>query len=79
MATIHVDGKEYEVNGADNLLEACLSLGLDIPYFCWHPALGSVGACRQCAVKQIPKRGRHAWSPRDVLYDTGFRWHLYFH
>lgn len=52
MATIHVDGKEYEVDGATNLLEACLSLGLDIPYFCWHPALGSVGACRQCAVKQ---------------------------
>ncbi|MFD1260181.1 NADH-quinone oxidoreductase subunit NuoG [Entomomonas asaccharolytica] len=52
MAIIHVDGKEYEVNGADNLLQACLSLGLDIPYFCWHPALGSVGSCRQCAVKQ---------------------------
>ncbi|AYC19795.1 NADH-quinone oxidoreductase subunit G [Dickeya dianthicola] len=52
MATIHVDGKEYEVDGADNLLQACLSLGLDIPYFCWHPALGSVGACRLCAVKQ---------------------------
>ena len=52
MATIHVDGKQYEVDGADNLLQACLSLGLNIPYFCWHPALGSVGACRQCAVKQ---------------------------
>lgn len=52
MAIIHVDGKEYEVNGADNLLQACLSLGLDIPYFCWHPALGSVGSCRQCAVTQ---------------------------
>lgn len=52
MATIHVDGKAYEVEGSDNLLQACLSLGLDIPYFCWHPALGSVGACRQCAVKQ---------------------------
>ena len=62
MATIHVDGKTYEVNGADNLLQTCLSLGLDIPYFCWHPALGSVGACRQCAVKQYAnaddKRGR---------------------
>ncbi|MCC2637874.1 MAG: nuoG [Moraxellaceae bacterium] len=62
MATIHVDGKQFEVNGADNLLEACLSLGLDIPYFCWHPAMGSVGACRQCAVKQYAnaddKRGR---------------------
>ena len=62
MATIHVDGKALEVDGADNLLQACLSLGLDIPYFCWHPALGSVGACRQCAVKQFndenDKRGR---------------------
>ena len=52
MATIQVDGKALEVDGSDNLLQACLSLGLDIPYFCWHPALGSVGACRQCAVKQ---------------------------
>ncbi|GEN29606.1 NADH-quinone oxidoreductase [Halovibrio variabilis] len=52
MAIIHVDGQAYEVNGADNLLQACLSLGLDIPYFCWHPAMGSVGACRQCAVRQ---------------------------
>ena len=52
MATIHIDGKQYPVDGGDNLLHACLSLGLDIPYFCWHPALGSVGACRQCAVKQ---------------------------
>ncbi|MBJ7278708.1 NADH-quinone oxidoreductase subunit NuoG, partial [Marinobacter salarius] len=52
MATINVDGQRYTVNGAHNLLQACLSLGLDIPYFCWHPAMGSVGACRQCAVKQ---------------------------
>jgi len=52
MAKIHVEGKVHEVNGADNLLQACLSLGLDISYFCWHPALGSVGSCRQCAVKQ---------------------------
>jgi NADH-quinone oxidoreductase subunit G len=34
-----------------NVLEACLSAQRDIPYFCWHPALGSVGSCRQCAVK----------------------------
>ncbi|EPC00040.1 hypothetical protein L861_07700 [Litchfieldella anticariensis FP35 = DSM 16096] len=52
MATIQVDGRSYEVNEKDNLLQACLTLGFDLPYFCWHPALGSVGACRQCAVKQ---------------------------
>ena len=52
MATIHVDGRDYPVDPSHNLLQACLTLGFDLPYFCWHPALGSVGACRQCAVKQ---------------------------
>ena len=76
MATIHVDGKDYEVDGADNLLRACLSLGLDIPYFCWHPALGSVGACRQCAVKQYAnaddKRGRLVMSCMTPATDNTF-------
>jgi NADH-quinone oxidoreductase subunit G len=49
--TIYIDGKPYKVEEEWNLLRACLSLGFNIPYFCWHPALGSVGACRQCAVK----------------------------
>lgn len=53
MAKIIVDGIEYEVNPANNLLQECLSQGLDLPYFCWHPCMGSVGACRQCAVKQF--------------------------
>lgn len=52
MAKIVIDGKEYEVNPDNNLLQECLSKGLDLPYFCWHPCMGSVGACRQCAVKQ---------------------------
>ncbi|TWF41519.1 NADH dehydrogenase subunit G [Chitinophaga polysaccharea] len=51
MPIINIDNKNYEVKEGKNLLEACLSLGLNLPYFCWHPALGAVGACRQCAVK----------------------------
>lgn len=62
MATIYVDDQPYQVDTRQNLLHACLSLGFNLPYFCWHPALGSVGACRQCAVKQFrtpqDKRGR---------------------
>ncbi|HLS30625.1 MAG TPA: NADH-quinone oxidoreductase subunit NuoG [Flavobacteriaceae bacterium] len=50
MATIYIDDKEYEVEEGKNLLEVCLSLGLDLEYFCWHPAMDSVGACRQCGV-----------------------------
>ena len=53
MATIYIDNHPYPVKDGQNLLQACLSLGFDLPYFCWHPALGSVGACRQCAVKQF--------------------------
>ncbi|MGO9014895.1 MAG: NADH-quinone oxidoreductase subunit NuoG [Dissulfurispiraceae bacterium] len=53
MATIYIDNKPYTVQEGDNLLHACLSLGFNIPYFCWHPAMHSVGACRQCAVKQF--------------------------
>ena len=53
VATVHVDGQSYRMNAEENLLHGCLSAGLNLPYFCWHPALGSVGACRQCAVKQF--------------------------
>ena len=50
--TLNIDGRRYEVDAeGKNLLHVCLSLGLNLPYFCWHPALHSVGACRQCAVK----------------------------
>src|SRR5579885_3714170 len=53
LANIYIDNEAKEANPKQNLLHACLSLGFDLPYFCWHPALGSVGACRQCAVKQF--------------------------
>ncbi|UVT14352.1 MAG: NADH-quinone oxidoreductase subunit NuoG [Nitrospira sp.] len=53
MATIIVDNKSYTVDERQNVLAACLGHGLNVPYFCWHPAMGSVGACRQCAVKQF--------------------------
>ena len=52
MPTIYIDGKPFEIQGNENLLESLIELGLNVPYFCWHPALGSVGACRQCAITQ---------------------------
>src|SRR5208283_1625142 len=65
MATIYIDNKPYTVQDGDNLLHACLSLGFNIPYFCWHPAMHSVGACRQCAVKQF--RDEHDELGRIVM------------
>ena len=54
MATLYVDNKPYRFEGEHrNLLDVCLSLGFNVPYFCWHPAMHSVGACRLCAIKEF--------------------------
>jgi len=62
MATIYVDNKPYQVNPEQNLLSACLSLGLNLPYFCWHPALGSgrslQAVCREAVHGSADERGR---------------------
>jgi NADH-quinone oxidoreductase subunit G len=53
VAKIEVDGQIFEADPGKNLLQTLLTFGFDLPYFCWHPALDSVGACRQCAVTQF--------------------------
>ena len=52
MPTVYIDGTAHEVEKGRNMLDVALSLGYDLPYFCWHPAMDSIGACRQCAVIQ---------------------------
>lgn len=73
MATIYIDNKPYEVKEGKNMLEVCLTLGFDLPYFCWHPAMGSVGACRQCAVKSYKdeddSKGRLVMSCMEPVRD----------
>jgi len=73
MAKITVDGKVFEVDPNNNLLQEILTQKEDLPYFCWHPAMGSVGSCRQCAVIEYANdedtRGRQVMacmtSPRE--------------
>lgn len=73
MIRIQADGKYYEVKPEKNLLETCLAIGLDIPHFCFHPALGSVGACRLCAVKKFrdkdDRKGRIIMSCMEPVTD----------
>ena len=51
LVTVIIDGHEYQAEAGRNMLDVALSLGFDLPFFCWHPVLGSIGACRQCAVR----------------------------
>jgi NADH-quinone oxidoreductase subunit G len=51
MVKLIIDSREIEVPAGTKVIEAAARLGIVIPRFCYHPALGAVGACRVCAVK----------------------------
>lgn len=51
MPKLIIDNIEVEVSTGTSVLEAAKQVGIWIPHFCYHPALGSVGACRLCAMK----------------------------
>jgi len=55
--TLTIDGREVTVDKGTTVLEAAQQIGIDVPYFCWHPKLDSVGACRMCLVEieKFPK------------------------
>ncbi len=59
MPKLIIDNLEIEVPQGTKVIEAAEALGIIIPRFCYHPALGSLGACRMCAVKflQGPVKG----------------------
>ena len=59
MPTLKIDNREISVPSGTKVIEAAERLGIVIPRFCYHPALGSVGACRVCAVafKEGPIKG----------------------
>jgi NADH-quinone oxidoreductase subunit G len=50
MPKLIIDNREIDVPAGTKVIEAAERLGIVIPRFCFHPALGSVGACRVCAV-----------------------------
>ncbi len=74
MAKVFIDNKPYEVDATKNMLETCLSLGLNLPYFCWHPAMHSVGACRQCAIMKYKdaddKKGKIVMACMEPVADN---------
>ena len=51
MPDLIIDNRPVTVPKGTKVIEAASQLGIMIPRFCYHEALGSVGACRLCAVK----------------------------
>ena len=51
MPTITIDGQTYEFEGDHKLLQFCLDQGIELPHFCYHPAMSIPANCRQCLVR----------------------------
>ncbi len=71
MGIVLVDGKEVEVGDNERLngIQAARRVGIDIPYYCWHPGLTVVASCRMCLVEtgsKHPETGAITMIPKLV-------------
>src|SRR6478672_6829320 len=48
---VTVDGLALDLPAGTSAIDAVFHAGKDVPYFCAHPYLSPVGACRMCLVE----------------------------
>ena len=54
---VQINGKWYRFPKGTRIADACNSVGVHVPCFCYHPKLSVVGSCRMCLVEQgMPPR-----------------------
>lgn len=64
MPQVTIDGQVHDFEPGEKLLQFCLDRGVEIPHFCYHPALSVPANCRQCLVKSgMPVLDRETRAP----------------
>jgi NADH-quinone oxidoreductase subunit G len=70
MATVYVNNLPIEVAAGEqiNCVQAAQRVGVEIPHYCWHPALSVVASCRMCLVEVGQKKpdGTVAMQPKLI-------------
>jgi len=51
MPEVFIDGNRYEYEEDQKLLQYMLDIGIEVPFFCYHPSMSVPANCRQCMVK----------------------------
>lgn len=51
MASVEIDGKEFEVENGKMIIEVADEAGIHIPRFCYHKKLSVAANCRMCLVE----------------------------
>ena len=68
MPRLTIDDHEIEVPAGTNLIEAAVRVGVEVPHYCYHPALSIAGQCRLCMV-EIEKNPRPQVACNTVATD----------
>ena len=83
---VQINGTWHRFPRGTRIADACRSVGVPIPCFCYHPKLAVVGSCRMCMVEQgMPPRlapgqtpsydengyQRIQWMPRPIISCVG--------
>ena len=57
LVNVTVDGRKVSAPAGTLLIEACKTVGIEVPSFCYYPNLSLQGACRMCLVRveKMPK------------------------
>jgi NADH-quinone oxidoreductase subunit G len=70
MGAIVINGKPVSLADNDrlNVIQAAERAGIEIPHYCWHPALSVVASCRMCLVEVGEQRpdGSVSMQPRVI-------------
>lgn len=65
---VQINGTWHRFPRGTRIADACRSVGVPIPCFCYHPKLAIAGSCRMCMVEQgMPPRPAPGQAPS---YDT---------
>jgi NADH-quinone oxidoreductase subunit G len=58
MAVVTVNGQDITLDDRErfNVIQAAHRAGVEIPHYCWHPALSVVASCRMCLVELGEKK-----------------------
>ena len=51
MVKITVNGREVDADPKKPLIAACHGHDVEVPHYCYHPGLSTVGSCRMCQVE----------------------------
>ncbi len=82
MVNVQIDGVWHQFPRGTRMIEACRSVQVEVPHYCYHPKLSAPGNCRMCLVQmgmpprpapgQEPTRDEQGyepigWMPRPVI------------